>query len=150
MSSGARVETQIVGYQIHAPLTPPRRIVGFHHLPSEAEDDPGAQSEHPSWPKADPGLLEGTAPSLPPTPPPRQLRAPHSLALGAVAVHAVLNGLVAGLAQGPAGHLHSQASLRAPLDGPLQPPAVPFRAEWSRETGRETWGGREQRDQSSG
>lgn len=70
VSSGARVETQIVGYQIHAPLTPPQRIVGFHHLSSEAEDDPGAQSEHPSWPEADPGLLEGTAPSLPPTPTP--------------------------------------------------------------------------------
>ena len=136
MSSGAGIETQTVGYQIHASFTPPQRILGFHHLPSKAEDDPG--------------LLEGTAPSLPPTPHSRRLRAPHSLALGAVAVHAVLNGLVAGLAQGPAGHLHCQAGLRAPLDGPLQPPAVPFRAEWSREMGRETRDGKERRDQASG
>ena len=56
MSSGAGIETQTVGYQIHASLTPPQRILGFHHLPSKAEDDPG--------------LLEGTAPSLPPTPHP--------------------------------------------------------------------------------
>lgn len=47
-----------------------------------------------------------------------------SLALGAVAVHAVLYGLVAGLADGAAGHLHSQPGLRAPLDGSLQPSAL--------------------------
>lgn len=77
-------------------------------------------------------------------------RAPHSLALRAVAVHAVLDGLVAGLAQRPAGHLHRQARLRAPLDGPLQPPAVPFWAERPREVGKQTWGGRGQRGETSG
>lgn len=56
-----------------------------------------------------------------------QMRTPYLLALRTVAVHAVLDGLVAGLAQCPAGHLHSQACLCAPLDGSLQPPAVPFR-----------------------
>lgn len=48
----------------------------------------------------------------------------YSLALGAVAVHAVLYRLVAGLADGPAGHLHGQTRLCAPLDAPLQFPAL--------------------------
>lgn len=51
-------------------------------------------------------------------------RKSYLLALGAVAVHAVLYRLVAGLADGAAGHLHSQAGLRAPLDGSLQPSAL--------------------------
>lgn len=51
-------------------------------------------------------------------------RMSYSLALGAVAVHAVLYGLVAGLADGPTGHLHSQARLCAPLDASLQLPAL--------------------------
>lgn len=100
----------------------------------------------PHQPEAEPGLLEGVALPLPPytTGPakPGGLAvggAPHSLALGAVAIHAVLNGLVAGLAQRPAGHLHRQAGLRAPLDGPLQPPAVPFWAERPREMGRKRY-----------
>lgn len=100
----------------------------------------------PHQPEAEPELLEGVALPLPPytTGPakPGGLAvggAPHSLALGAVAIHAVLNGLVAGLAQRPAGHLHRQAGLRAPLDGPLQPPAVPFWAERPREMGRKRY-----------
>lgn len=47
----------------------------------------------------------------------------YSLALGAVAVHAVLYGLVAGLSDGPTGHLYSQTRLCAPLDASLQLPA---------------------------
>lgn len=41
-----------------------------------------------------------------------------SLALRAVAVHAVLDGLVADLPDGAARHVHGQARLRAPLDAP--------------------------------
>lgn len=48
----------------------------------------------------------------------------YSLALGAVAVHAVLYGLVAGLADRPAGHLDRQTRLCAPLDASLQLPAL--------------------------
>lgn len=47
-----------------------------------------------------------------------------SLALRAVAVHAVLDGLVADLPDGAARHVHSQARLRAPLDAPPQPAAL--------------------------
>lgn len=39
-----------------------------------------------------------------------------SLSLRAIAVHAVLDGLMAGLAHGPAGHLHGQPRLRAALN----------------------------------
>lgn len=38
------------------------------------------------------------------------------LSLGAVAVHAAVCGLPAGLPSHPAPHLHRQARLRAPLD----------------------------------
>lgn len=38
------------------------------------------------------------------------------LSLGAVAVHAAICGLPAGLPSHPAPHLHRQARLRAPLD----------------------------------
>lgn len=48
----------------------------------------------------------------------------HSLALRAVAVHAVLYRLVAGLADGPTWHLHGQTRLCAPLDASLQLPAL--------------------------
>lgn len=54
----------------------------------------------------------------------RKAQAPHSLALRAIAIHAVFDGLMAGLAQRPAGHLHGQSRLCAPLNGTLQPPAV--------------------------
>lgn len=47
-----------------------------------------------------------------------------SLALGAVTVHAILNGLVADLPEGPARHINGQTRLRAPLDGPPQPAAL--------------------------
>ncbi len=47
----------------------------------------------------------------------------YSLALGAVAVHAVLYRLVAGLADGPTGHLYCQTRLCAPLNASLQLPA---------------------------
>lgn len=53
----------------------------------------------------------------------------HSLALGAIAVHAVLNGLVAGLAHRAAGHLHSQTRLRAALDVSPQFPALSICAQ---------------------
>lgn len=46
------------------------------------------------------------------------------LPLRAVAVHAVLYGFVAGLTDGPTGHLHSQTCFRAPLDASLQLPAI--------------------------
>ena len=42
------------------------------------------------------------------------------LSLGAVAVHAAVCGLPAGLPSHPAPHLHRQARLRAPLDGAAQ------------------------------
>ena len=45
---------------------------------------------------------------------------PHSLPLGAVAVHAAVGGLPAGLPGHPAPHLHGQACLRAALDGAAQ------------------------------
>lgn len=48
----------------------------------------------------------------------------YSLALGAVAVHAVLYRLVARLADGPTRHLHGQTRLRAPLDASLELPAL--------------------------
>lgn len=48
----------------------------------------------------------------------------YSLALRAVAVHAVLYGLVAGLANGPTGHLYSQTCFCAPLDASFQLPAL--------------------------
>lgn len=47
-----------------------------------------------------------------------------SLALGAVTVHAVLDGLVADLPDGAARHVHGQARLCAPLDAPPQPAAL--------------------------
>lgn len=53
-----------------------------------------------------------------------QSRGSYSLALGAVAVHAVLYGLVARLADRPARHLHGQTRLCAPLDASLQLPAL--------------------------
>lgn len=48
----------------------------------------------------------------------------YSLSFWAVAVHAVLDGLVAGLANSPAGHLHRQTRFGAPLDASLQLPAI--------------------------
>lgn len=65
------------------------------------------------------------------------MQAPHSLALRAIAIHAVLDGLMAGLAQCPAGHLHGQSCLCAPLNGTLQPPAVCCWAQGPREMGRD-------------
>lgn len=104
-------------------------------------DEPGALSWRLHSLELPQGSQRGC--SVPPVPhhkriqEPGGLVAPHLLALRAIAVHAVLNGLVAGLAQRPAGHLHCQARLRAPLDGPLQPPAVSW-AKRPREMGRET------------
>lgn len=51
-------------------------------------------------------------------------RMSHSLALGAVAVHAVLYRLVARLADGATRHLHGQTRLRAPLDASFELPAL--------------------------
>lgn len=51
-------------------------------------------------------------------------RTSYSLALGAVAVHAVLYRLVARLADGPTRHLHGQTRLRAPLDASFELPAL--------------------------
>lgn len=48
------------------------------------------------------------------------------LSLGPVAVHAVLDGLVAGLTDGPAGHFDSQPRFCAPLDGSLESPTIPI------------------------
>lgn len=62
-------------------------------------------------------------------------RMSYSLALGAVAVHAVLYRLVAGLADSPTGHLYSQTRLCAPLDASLQLPALCIHC---RETGKHT------------
>ena len=128
---------------LHA--APPLGLL-VYHPPSGL---PGVLRQCPDQPEADPGLPDGVAQPCPPhaTGLSRARRAgsrpaPHSLALGAVAIHAVLDGLVAGLAQCPAGHLHCQAGLRAPLDGPLQPPAVPFWAERPREMGKETQDGK--------
>lgn len=46
------------------------------------------------------------------------------LSLWSIAVHAVLNGFMAGLTDSPAGHFDSQPSFCAPLDGSFESPTI--------------------------
>lgn len=108
-------------------------------------------SSPPSKAKDDPGLLEGTAPSPSRPPHTRDDRvAPHSLALGAIAVHAVLDGLVAWAWRRVRLGISTARPVSVFLDGPfnLRCP-LPGRVV-ERDGEREIMGWEEQRDQASG